>query len=123
MHREKTSHEVEGTTCKAQRQDCVEAQIWGRLQKKSAALKVLKSTLASIILKWKKRRLWLSGRAVVFQSEDQQFEVSLGKILNPELLLMIVRAPCVVACCQCMSVCVNGCMSCTLLSALDKSAI
>ena len=48
------SHEVEGTVCRAQKQDCVEAQIWGRLQKNSAALKVPKSTVASIILKWKK---------------------------------------------------------------------
>ena len=31
-----------------------EAQIWERLQKNSAALKVPKSTVASIILKWKK---------------------------------------------------------------------
>ena len=38
-----------------QRQDCAEAQIWGRQKKKcSAALKVPKSTVTSIILKWKK---------------------------------------------------------------------
>ncbi len=30
---QKTSHEVKGTACRAQRQDCFEAQIWGRLQK------------------------------------------------------------------------------------------
>lgn len=30
---EKPSREVEGTACRAQRQDCVETQIWGRLQK------------------------------------------------------------------------------------------
>ena len=37
------------------RQDCVEAQIWGRVPKKmSAALMVPKNTVASIILKWKK---------------------------------------------------------------------
>ncbi len=37
-----------------ERQDCVEAQIWGRLQKNPAALKVLKNTVASIILKGQK---------------------------------------------------------------------
>ncbi len=36
------------------RQNCVEAQIWGTLQNKSAALKVLKDTVASIILKGQK---------------------------------------------------------------------
>uniref|UniRef100_A0A8C1B6M5 Connector enhancer of kinase suppressor of Ras 2 n=2 Tax=Cyprinus carpio TaxID=7962 RepID=A0A8C1B6M5_CYPCA len=30
----KPSHEVKGTACRAQRQDCIETQIWGRLQKK-----------------------------------------------------------------------------------------
>ena len=39
--------EVEETARRAQRQDCVEAQIWGRLQKDSAALKVPKRTLHS----------------------------------------------------------------------------
>ena len=34
----------------APRQDCVEAQIWGRVPKMSAALKVPKNTVASIIL-------------------------------------------------------------------------
>ena len=33
MLEQKPSHEAEGTACRAQRQDCVEAQIWGRLQK------------------------------------------------------------------------------------------
>ena len=35
-------------------QDCVKAQIWGRVSKMSAAFKVPKNTVASIILKWKK---------------------------------------------------------------------
>ncbi len=47
------NHEVKGTAWRAQRQNCGKAQIWPRLQKKSAALKVPKSTVASIILKWK----------------------------------------------------------------------
>ncbi len=29
----KPSHEVKGTACRAQRQDCIKAQIWGRLHK------------------------------------------------------------------------------------------
>ncbi len=47
------NHEVKGTAWRAQRQNCGKAQIWPRLQKNSAALKVPKSTVASIILKWK----------------------------------------------------------------------
>ncbi len=47
------NHEVKGTAWRAQRQNCGKAQIWPRLQKISAALKVPKSTVASIILKWK----------------------------------------------------------------------
>ncbi len=50
---QKPSHEVKGTACRAQRQDCIEAQIWGRLQKIAAALRISKSTVASIILKCK----------------------------------------------------------------------
>ena len=40
--------------CRAQRQDCIKAQILRRLQTFSAALKVPKSIVASIILKWRK---------------------------------------------------------------------
>ncbi len=47
------NHEVKWTAWRAQRQNCGMAQIWPRLQKCSAALKVPKSTVASIILKWK----------------------------------------------------------------------
>ncbi len=48
------NHEVKGTAWRAQRQNCGKAQIWPRLQKNiSAALKVPKSTVASIILKRK----------------------------------------------------------------------
>uniref|UniRef100_A0AAZ3QI61 Transposase Tc1-like domain-containing protein n=1 Tax=Oncorhynchus tshawytscha TaxID=74940 RepID=A0AAZ3QI61_ONCTS len=39
---------------RAPRQDCVEAQIWERYHNISAALKVPKNTVVSIILKWKK---------------------------------------------------------------------
>ena len=52
MSEQKPSHEDEGIACRAQRQDCVEAQIWGRVPNMSAALAVPKNTVASIILKW-----------------------------------------------------------------------
>ena len=74
---QKPSHEV---ACRAQRQHCVEAQIWGRLQKYSAALKVPKSTVASIILKWKRfgttRTLSRAGR---LGQTEQSGENGLGK--------------------------------------------
>jgi hypothetical protein len=55
MSEQKPSNEVEGIVRRARRQDCVEAQIRGTAPKKmSAALKVPKDTVASIILKWKK---------------------------------------------------------------------
>ena len=55
MSEQNPSHEVEGIARRAPRHDCVEAQVWGRIPKKmSAALKVPKNTVASIILKWKK---------------------------------------------------------------------
>ena len=54
MSEQKLSHDVKGIVRSAARQDCVEAQIWGRVQKVSAAFKVPKNTVASIILKWKK---------------------------------------------------------------------
>ena len=54
MSEQNPSHEVEGIVCRALRQRCVEAQIWEGCKKKSAALKVPKNTVASILLKWKK---------------------------------------------------------------------
>ena len=33
FRRKKTSHEVEGIVRRAQREDCVEAEIWGRVPK------------------------------------------------------------------------------------------
>ncbi len=76
------SHEVKGTAC-TQRLDCAEAQIWGRLQKDSA-LKVPKSTVASIILKWKKfgttSTLPIAGRQAKLSSLFNTF-VKLSTIL------------------------------------------
>ena len=52
MSEQKPSNVVEGIVQRALRQDCVKAQIWGRVPKMYAALKVPKNTVASIILKW-----------------------------------------------------------------------
>jgi hypothetical protein len=54
MSGQKPSHEVEGIVRRAERKDCVEAQIWEEYQRMSATLKVPKNTVASITLKWKK---------------------------------------------------------------------
>ena len=51
MSEQKPRNEVERIVHRAPRQDCVEAHIW---RKMSAALKVPKNTVASIILKWKR---------------------------------------------------------------------
>ena len=53
MSEQKPSHELEGIVRRAPRQDCVEAQIREGYQKMTAALKDLKNTVSSIILKWK----------------------------------------------------------------------
>ncbi len=50
----KLSNEVKETACRGQIQFCIEAQIWGRLQKKTSCCpdgSLLGSTVASIILK------------------------------------------------------------------------
>ena len=54
MSEQKPIHEVKGIVRRVPRQDCVEEQIWGRVPKITAALKIPKNTVASIILKWKK---------------------------------------------------------------------
>ena len=51
MSEQKPSHEVEGIVRRALREDCVEAQIWGRVPKKCL---VPKNIVAYVILKWKK---------------------------------------------------------------------
>ena len=51
MHvKAQTKHEVKGIVCTPPRQDCLEEQTWGRVQKKFCPM----STVASIIRKWKK---------------------------------------------------------------------
>ena len=52
MLEQKPSHEVKGIVCRAPRQDCHRSG--EGYQNISAALKVPKNTVASIILKWKK---------------------------------------------------------------------
>jgi hypothetical protein len=54
MSEKKPCHEVERIVLRDQRQDCVEAQIWGRVPNISTTLKVPKNTVAYIVLKWKK---------------------------------------------------------------------
>jgi hypothetical protein len=44
MSAQNPSHKFKGVVCRALRQDCVEAQIGGRVQKMSAALKVPKNS-------------------------------------------------------------------------------
>jgi hypothetical protein len=48
------SHEVEGIVCRALRQDCVEAQIWGRVPRHFCSIEGPQEHRASLILKWKK---------------------------------------------------------------------
>ena len=75
---QKPSHEVKWSACRAQRQDCAEAQIWGR-QKKPATLKVPESTVASIIYKWKKfgttRTLPRAGRPAKLNNQGRRILV------------------------------------------------
>ena len=56
MSEEKLSNEVEGIVRRAQRQDCVKAQICGRVPKHfcSVDVTVPKNIVVSILLKWKK---------------------------------------------------------------------
>jgi hypothetical protein len=53
MSEQKPSHEVKGIVRRAPRQDCVEAQIWGRVPKHFCTIEGPKNTVASISLKWK----------------------------------------------------------------------
>ena len=54
MSEHKSSHDVEGIVHRAPRQDCVEAQIWGRVPKYVCSIEGPKNTVTSSILKWKK---------------------------------------------------------------------
>ena len=69
MSLQKPSHEVEGIVRRAQRQDCVEGQIWGRVPKNVC-------TVASIILKWKRfgttKTLPRAGRPVKLSNRGRR---------------------------------------------------
>ena len=56
MSEQKPSHEVEGIVWRAPRQDCVEAPVWGRVQKNVCSIEGPQehSGVVSIILKGKK---------------------------------------------------------------------
>ena len=45
MSEQKPSHELEGIVREAQRQDCVEAQIWGRVPKNACTIDTVKQRL------------------------------------------------------------------------------
>ncbi len=85
---------VKGTACRAQRQDCIEAQIWGRLQKKykSATLIVPKSTLASVIHIWKKfgttRTLPRAGRPAKLSNWWRR---ALSRLVTKNLMVTLVE--------------------------------
>lgn len=49
MSEHKPSYKVQETVCRPTTQDCIVVQICGRVQKKSAALNILMSTVASNI--------------------------------------------------------------------------
>uniref|UniRef100_A0AAZ3QSW7 Transposase Tc1-like domain-containing protein n=1 Tax=Oncorhynchus tshawytscha TaxID=74940 RepID=A0AAZ3QSW7_ONCTS len=87
MSEQKSSHEVEGIDCRAPRQDCVEDQ------NISAALKVPKNTVASIILKWKMfgttktlpraarpDKLIIQGRRALVREETMNLMVTLTEV-------------------------------------------
>ncbi len=87
----KPSHEFKGTASRAQRQDCIAAQIWGRLQNISAALKIPKSTVASIILKWKMfgttRTLPRAGRP----AQSNWWRRGLSRLVTKNLMVTLIE--------------------------------
>jgi hypothetical protein len=95
MSEQKPSQEDKEIVRKAPRQDRVEAQIWGRVPKKPAALKVPKNTV-DIIPKWKRfgttktllragrpAKLEQSGKKGLGQGGDQKRK---GVSFAPEFL-------------------------------------
>ncbi len=75
------NHEVKGTAWRAQRQNCGKARSGQGYKKNSAALKVPKSTVASIILKWKTfgmtRTLPRAGRPAKLSYQGRRAQRSL----------------------------------------------
>jgi hypothetical protein len=68
MSEQKPRHEVEGIVCKAQRQDCVKAQIWGRLPKTFCSIEILKNLMVT-----KRAPEFLCGDGRTFQKDNHFF--------------------------------------------------
>ncbi len=88
----KSSHEVKGTACRVQRQDCIDADLGKATKNFFAALKVLKSIVASIILKWKKfgttRTLPRAGRPVKLSNWWRR---ALSRLVTKTLMVTLVK--------------------------------
>ncbi len=112
------NHEVKGTAWRAQRQNCGKAQIWLRLQKNSAALKVPKSTVASIILKWKTfgttRTLPRAGRPAKLSYRGRRALVREVK-KNPKITVAELQ--------RCIREMGESCRKSTITAALHQSGL
>ncbi len=112
------NHEVKGTAWRAQRQNCSKAQIWPRLQKISAALKVPKSTVASIILKWKTfgttRTLPRAGRPAKLSYRGRRALVREVK-KNPKITVAELQ--------RCIREMGESCRKSTITAALHQSGL
>ncbi len=112
------NHEVKGTAWRAQRQNCGKAQIWPRLQKNSAALKVPKSTVASIILKWKTfgttRTLPRAGRPAKLSYRGRRALVREVK-KNPKITVAELQ--------RCIREMGESCRKSTITAALHQSGL
>ncbi len=112
------NHEVKGTAWRAQRQNCGKAQIWPRLQKISAALKVPKSTVASIILKWKTfgttRTLPRAGRPAKLSYRGRRALVREVK-KNPKITVAELQ--------RCIREMGESCRKSTITAALHQSGL
>ncbi len=112
------NHEVKGTAWRAQRQNCGKAQIWPRLQKNSAALNVPKSTVASIILKWKTfgttRTLPRAGRPAKLSYRGRRALVREVK-KNPKITVAELQ--------RCIREMGESCRKSTITAALHQSGL
>ncbi len=112
------NHEVKGTAWRAQRQNCGKAQIWPRLQNISAALKVPKSTVASIILKWKTfgttRTLPRAGRPAKLSYRGRRALVREVK-KNPKITVAELQ--------RCIREMGESCRKSTITAALHQSGL
>ncbi len=113
------NHEVKGTAWRAQRQNCGKAQIWPRFKKKkSAALKVPKSTVASIILKWKTfgttRTLPRAGRPAKLSYRGRRALVREVK-KNPKITVAELQ--------RCIREMGESCRKSTITAALHQSGL